>query len=206
MLRAALRRHRAVATGVLGVPWWCSTRVIFWLLLGHLDSPPAGRGEGAGVVGGLGRLVRGDGAVSSVVRPADPGHRHHPETRRQRLGSGALLGSSESMSSTRPRCGGAPGAARFGRASCGASLLIRQRRKLAVQALAGTPPWVLASMEDGRRRRLLGRLVVAARGRAWRGGARRGTWASPSRTGCCTTRCSTSPSPQLPAMPVQQEV
>ena len=137
---------------------------------GLLDRPAAGGGEGRGGRRPR-RLVRGDGAVPPAARPADPAHRHHPEPEGA-AGPGARPLRRQPCLH-RGRGAARAGAARPRRHPARASSPTRQRPAPAAQALAGTLPRVLASLEDGRARRLLGAPAAAAGGRPGRGGARR---------------------------------
>ena len=158
VLRTALRRHRAVATGLL-VFMAALMLVTFWLPPGYWTDLLQAAAK-AGVVGGLADWF----AVTALFRR--PLGLPIPHTaiipnQKERLGQGLgrfVANHVFTEAEVRRVLG------RLDLAGILRSFLADPAAaKPAAQALAGTLPRVLASMEDGRARRLLGR-AAAARG------------------------------------------
>ena len=154
VLRAALRRHRAVATGLL-VFMAALMLVTFWLPPGYWTDLLQAAAK-AGVVGGLADWF----AVTALFRR--PLGLPIPHTaiipnQKERLGQGLgrfVANHVFTEAEVRRVLG------RLDLAGILRSFLADPAAaKPAAQALAGTLPRVLASMEDGRARRLLGRLL-----------------------------------------------
>ena len=136
------------------------------------DRPPAGRGEGR-LRRRHRRLVRGDGAVPPSARHPDPAHGDHPAPEgTARRGARPLR---RHACVHRARRSPACWRGSTCRASCTASWPTPASARPAAVALAGMLPRLLATVEDGRARRLRRAHRAAHPGRPRRrpgGGAR----------------------------------